>query len=313
MERLREHLGIERWLLYGGSWGSTLILAYAERHPDRVSAIVISGVTTTRRSEIEWLYGGVGRFLPAEWERFRAGGDVAAYARRMEDPDAEERDRAAAAWVAWEDAVIAHERGGHPGAYSARVDEARLAFVRICAHYFSHGAWLEEGALLRDAGRLAGIPGVLDPRPARPGIAARHRLGARARVAGCTARDRGERRSHGRRGDEERDPRRARRVRGLGLERVELGRRLVLGQTALEHAAREHADELAAVHDRNALGVPLLQQPERLVQRQLRVDRPVRRLGQLADRRRPRVAARRRRPARRASSGSRRRQSARSR
>ena len=161
MERLREHLGIERCLLYGGSWGSTLILAYAERHPDRVSAIVISGVTTTRRSEIEWLYRGVGRFLPAEWERFRAGGDVAAYARRMEDPDAEERDRAAAAWVAWEDAVIAHEGGGPPGAYSARVHEARLAFVRICAHYFSHGAWLEEGALLRDAGRLAGIPGVL--------------------------------------------------------------------------------------------------------------------------------------------------------
>src|SRR6478752_1783253 len=99
MERLREHLGIERWLLTGGSWGSTLILAYAERHQHRVAAIAIAGVTTTRRSEIEWLYGGVGRFLPAEWERFRAGaGDdvVGAYARRMEDPDAEVRERAAA-------------------------------------------------------------------------------------------------------------------------------------------------------------------------------------------------------------------------
>jgi proline iminopeptidase len=164
MERLREHLGVERWLLYGGSWGSTLILAYAERHPDRVTEIVISGVTTTRRSEIDWLYGGVGRFLPAEWERFRAGapedGDVVvAYARRLEN--AELRERAAADWVAWEDAVISHERGGHPGAYGERVGEARLAFVRICAHYFSHAAWLEEGALLRDAGRLAGIPGVL--------------------------------------------------------------------------------------------------------------------------------------------------------
>jgi proline iminopeptidase len=166
VERLREHLGVERWLLYGGSWGSTLILAYAERHPDRVTEIVIPGVTTTRRAEIDWLYGGVRRFLPAEWERFRAGapedGDVvAAYARRLEDADAEVRARAAADWVAWEDAVIAHERGGHPGAYSERVGEARLAFVRICAHYFSHAAWLEEGALLRDAGRLAGIPGVL--------------------------------------------------------------------------------------------------------------------------------------------------------
>src|SRR5918998_3983587 len=73
MERLREHLGIERWLLFGGSWGSTLILAYAERHPERVSEIVIPSVTTTRRSEIDWLYRGVGRFFPEEWERFRDG------------------------------------------------------------------------------------------------------------------------------------------------------------------------------------------------------------------------------------------------
>jgi proline iminopeptidase len=72
MEQLREHLGIDRWLLHGGSWGSTLILAYAERHPHRVSAIVISGVTTTRRSEIDWLYNGVGRFFPEEWTRASA-------------------------------------------------------------------------------------------------------------------------------------------------------------------------------------------------------------------------------------------------
>ena len=73
MERLREQLGIERWLLYGGSWGSTLILAYAERYPERVSAVVILGVTMTRRSDIHWLYRGVGRFFPAEWDRFRRG------------------------------------------------------------------------------------------------------------------------------------------------------------------------------------------------------------------------------------------------
>ena len=103
MERLREHLGIDRWLLFGGSWGSTLILAYAERHPDRVSEIVILAVTTTRRSEIDWLYRGVGRFFPEEWERFRAGvprgrpdGDlVAAYARLMEHPDPDVRAKAA--------------------------------------------------------------------------------------------------------------------------------------------------------------------------------------------------------------------------
>jgi len=169
MERLRQHLGIERWLLYGGSWGSTLILAYAERHPERVSEIVIPGVTMSRRAEIDWLYRGVGRFYPEEWERFRAGvpeaerdGDlVGAYARLMESPDAAVREKAASAWVAWEDAVISQEPQGTPDAYSSRPPIARLALVRICAHYFSHGAWLEEGVLLRDMNRLAGIPGVL--------------------------------------------------------------------------------------------------------------------------------------------------------
>jgi proline iminopeptidase len=169
MERLREHLGIDRWLLFGGSWGSTLILAYAERHPHRVSEIVISGVTTTRRSETDWLYRGVGRFFPAEWEQFRDGlpeadhdGDlVAAYARLMEHPDPQVRAQAATSWCTWEDAVISLEPNGKPNAYSDRPPAALLAFVRICAHYFAHGAWLEDGALLRDAGRLAGIPGVL--------------------------------------------------------------------------------------------------------------------------------------------------------
>jgi proline iminopeptidase len=169
MERLRQHLGIEEWLLYGGSWGSTLIVAYAERHPERVSAIVIPGVTTTRRSEIDWLYRGVGRFFPADWERFRAGvpeaerdGDlVSAYARLMENPDPVVRGKAATDWLDWEDAVISQEPHGTPKAYSSRPPDAQLAFVRICAHYFSNGAWLDEGVLLRDAHRLAGIPGVL--------------------------------------------------------------------------------------------------------------------------------------------------------
>ncbi|MFD5031576.1 prolyl aminopeptidase [Streptomyces sp. NPDC058220] len=169
MERLRTHLGIERWLLYGGSWGSTLILAYAESHPERVSEIVIAGVTTTRRSEIDWLYKGAGRLFPEEWERFRAGvpegerdGDlVAAYARLTESHDPAVRERATADWCAWEDAVLSQEPNGSPAPYSDRPPAARQALVRICAHYFSHGAWLAEGALLRDAGRLEGIPGVL--------------------------------------------------------------------------------------------------------------------------------------------------------
>jgi proline iminopeptidase len=171
MERLREHLGIERWLLYGGSWGSTLSVAYAERYPERVSEIVLVAVTTTRRSEIDWLYRGVGRFFPEASERFRAAvpeastdatPDVlAAYARRMDDPDPDVRARAAREWLAWEDAVISLEEKGRPGAYSDRPPDDAVAFVRICARYFANGAWLEEGALLRDAGRLAGIPGVL--------------------------------------------------------------------------------------------------------------------------------------------------------
>ena len=169
MERLREHLGVQRWLLVGGSWGSTLILAYAQRYPERVTAIVIPSVTTTRRSETDWLYRGAGRFFPEAWDRFRAGvpeqdrdGDlVAAYARLVEDPDPTVRDKAITEWLTWEDAVISAEPNGERGAYSDRPDDAAVAFVRICAHYFANGAWLEEGELLANAHRLAGIPGAL--------------------------------------------------------------------------------------------------------------------------------------------------------
>ncbi|MFD7490977.1 prolyl aminopeptidase [Streptomyces sp. NPDC059832] len=169
MERLREHLGVDRWLLFGGSWGSTLSLAYAERYPERVSEIVLAAVTSTRRYEIDWLYRGAGRFFPEAWERFRDGvpeadrdGDlVGAYARLMEHPDPDVRAKAATDWCAWEDAVLSAEPNGSPNPYGDRPPRAMLGFVRICSHYFAHGAWLEEGRLIRDAGRLAGIPGVL--------------------------------------------------------------------------------------------------------------------------------------------------------
>jgi proline iminopeptidase len=169
MERLRQRLGIDRWLLFGGSWGSTLILAYAECYPQRVSEIVIASVTTSRRSEIDWLYHGVGRLFPQQWAEFQAGvpsvdqdGDlVAAYSRLMENPDPAVRAEAAIRWTTWEDAVLSLEPGGTPHPYSDKPTASRLALVRICAHYFAHGAWLEEGSLLRDAKRLSGIPGVL--------------------------------------------------------------------------------------------------------------------------------------------------------
>jgi proline iminopeptidase len=169
MEKLRHHLGVDRWLLSGGSWGSTLILAYAQQHPAHVTEIVINGVTTTRRSEIDWLYHGVSRFFPQQWDRFRDSAPVAerhgnlvvAYARMLEDPDPRVRAKAVHEWVTWEDSVISLESNGNPRAYSDRPPDALIALVRIAAHYFANGAWLDEGALLRDAVRLAGIPGVL--------------------------------------------------------------------------------------------------------------------------------------------------------
>jgi proline iminopeptidase len=169
MERLRDHLGVDRWLLFGGSWGSTLILAYAERYPERVSEIVICSVTMTRRSEIDWLYRGVARFFPEEWEQFRAGvpeGDresniVGAYARLMKHPNPDVRTKAAIDWATWEDTVLSLEPNGKRNPYSDRPLADLLAFVRITTHYFSNGAWLEEGALLTGALRLAGVPGVL--------------------------------------------------------------------------------------------------------------------------------------------------------
>ncbi|WP_068030666.1 prolyl aminopeptidase [Nocardia mexicana] len=169
MERLREHLGIDRWLLYGGSWGSTLILAYAQRYPQRVAEIVLVGVTMTRWEEVDWLYHGLARLLPEAWDAFRDGVPPAerdgnlvdAYARLVNDPDTDVRMRAARDWCAWEDAVIAHENLGSPGQYSAKPDADMLAMVRICTHYFANAAWLADDQLLRDADRLAGIPGVL--------------------------------------------------------------------------------------------------------------------------------------------------------
>jgi proline iminopeptidase len=168
MERLREHLGIERWLLFGGSWGSTLILAYAIRFPERVTEIVITGVTTGRHEEYDWLYRGVGRFFPAAWARFRDAVPeeerddlLSAYARLTESPDPAVRERATWDWLTWEDAVISLEENGNPTAYSDREPDDALAFVRICAHYAAHRAWLEDGELLASAHLLAGIPGVL--------------------------------------------------------------------------------------------------------------------------------------------------------
>ncbi len=165
LERLREHLGIGRWLVLGFSWGSTLALAYAQRHPGRVAAVVLGGVTMTRRSEIAWLYRGVAPLFPEEWQRFvqgvpepeRDGDLVEAYHRLLHAPDPDVRARAAHDWTAWEWALSSEE----PLPARWRDPRFQLGRARIVTHYFRHAAWLEEGALLRGAAALAGIPAVL--------------------------------------------------------------------------------------------------------------------------------------------------------
>lgn len=169
IELLRKHLDIDRWLVCGASWGVTLGLAYAERHPDRVSQLVLVSVTMTRAVDVHWLYHDAGRFFPEEWARFRAGapederdGDlVAAYNRLLnEQSDPIVRVRAAQDWCDWEDALLSLEEGWTP---SPRYKDPlfRMTFARLCAHYFSHAAWLGSDELLRNAARLAGIPGFL--------------------------------------------------------------------------------------------------------------------------------------------------------
>ena len=160
MELLREHLDIERWVVYGNSWGATLALAYAEENPDRVSAMVLLAVTMTRPSEIAWLYHGARRFYPEAWERLRLGVPpedrdrdlVAAYHRLLQSGD----EQAAQRWCEWEETVAGL------GPQSRYQDPRfRMAFARIVTHYFSNDAWLNEETLLRGADRLHGSPGVL--------------------------------------------------------------------------------------------------------------------------------------------------------
>lgn len=168
IELLRRHLGIETWLVRGGSWGSTLALAYAQIHPQRVSELVLNSVATTTAAEVDWITRGVGARFPEAWARFRDGappeaadGDLAAaYHRLLMHPDPEIHAKAARDWCDWEDAL----ESAHPAyAPNPRYDDPRfrLGFARLVTHYWSHAAWLEDGGLLRGAARLAHIPGIL--------------------------------------------------------------------------------------------------------------------------------------------------------
>jgi proline iminopeptidase len=168
LERLREHLDVQRWLVWGGSWGVTLAFAYAQAHPDRVTGMVLGGITGGRRRESDWITRDMGRVFPREWERFRDGvpaadrdGDLsAAYSRLLHHPDPEVRARAAQDWCDWEDVHVSLAPDAEP--YLSVAEAAfQLGFARIVTHYWGNGCFLPDGQLLREAGRLAGIPGVM--------------------------------------------------------------------------------------------------------------------------------------------------------
>jgi proline iminopeptidase len=169
IEKLRVELGIERWLVFGGSWGSTLALAYAETHPERVTELVLRGIFLIRKSEIDWFYqGGASAIYADAWEKYvepipeaERGDLLRAFHKRLTSDDERERMRAAKAWSIWEgstsclvpnEGLIAKTAG----------DAFALAFARIECHYFVHGAWLEgERELLRNVGRIRHIPGAI--------------------------------------------------------------------------------------------------------------------------------------------------------
>ena len=168
IERLRVLLGVERWLVFGGSWGSSLALAYAQTHPARVSELIVRGIFTLRRAELHWYYQeGASWLFPDLWEEFLApipkeehSDLMAAYRRRLVGSNLASQLACARAWSLWEGQTITL-LPDPAGAAKHGGDEFALAFARIENHYFLHGGWLEEGQLIRDAGILSSIPGVI--------------------------------------------------------------------------------------------------------------------------------------------------------
>ena len=169
IERLRTHLGIERWQVFGGSWGSTLALAYAQRHPGRVTELVLRGIFLLRRLEIEWFYQrGASALYPDLWEAFRdhipegeRGDLLTAYHRRLTSSDREVRVAAAKRWAGWEGGTSRLLPDPEMKHHYEEADFA-LAFSRIEAHYFVNRGFLEtEDQLLRDVPRIRHIPAVI--------------------------------------------------------------------------------------------------------------------------------------------------------
>ena len=168
IERLRAMAGHERWQVFGGSWGSTLALAYAETHPERITELVLRGIFLASRGEADWLYRyGASELYPEGWEAFRdhipepeRGDLVEAYHRRLTGDDAAVRLAAAKAWSGWEAQTVTLLPDSHV-LEEFTGDAKAVAVARIENHYFRNACWLDEGQLLRDADKLRGIPGVI--------------------------------------------------------------------------------------------------------------------------------------------------------
>ncbi len=168
IETLRAHLGIEKWQVFGGSWGSTLALAYAETHPDRVTELVLRGIFLLRKQEIDWFYQrGASALYADAWEGYLApipeaerGDLVRAYYKRLTSSDANVRQEAARAWSVWEGSTSCLLPNPTLIAKTGE-DDFSLAFARIECHYFVHGAWLEGRDLLANVGKIKKIPGVI--------------------------------------------------------------------------------------------------------------------------------------------------------
>lgn len=168
LEKVREHLGIDRWQVFGGSWGSALALAYAETHPERVTELVLRGIFTLRESELYWFYEGpAGQLFPEVWSQFveqvpdaSPGEYRAAYHERLFDPDPAVHTPAAVAWATWEASAITLLPNPDVVATFAEPKYA-VAFARIENHYFKNLGWFEDRQLLRDAHVLRDIPTVI--------------------------------------------------------------------------------------------------------------------------------------------------------
>ena len=168
IERLREHLGIEKWLVFGGSWGSTLALAYAQTYPERVAGMVLRGIFLCRRDELKWFYqSGASAIWPDAWESYLShipdyehGNLMLAYHRRLTSSDETIRLQAARMWARWELATCKFKQDPLSVKRAGNSNFA-LAFSRIECHYFVNGIFMEDGQLLKNAHRLSRIPGVI--------------------------------------------------------------------------------------------------------------------------------------------------------